>query len=258
MTEAESTRRVVDGHGIRLVTAGSGPPLVYLHGLGDTGALLPVLADLARTGTRTVIRPDHPGFLDSDPFAGDSVRELAAVHIALLNDLALGPVDLVGCSFGGWVAAEVALSAPGSVRTLTLIDPAGLPGDGSAPNAFSTDPALMLDLTVHDPDRRAALRATPPDERVARGLARSHATARRLAEDPYMCDPTLAARLAALRMPVQLFWGAEDGVIPVGYALGWQRALPADTRVEIIDEAGHLPHVERPDEFLARFAPVAV
>ncbi|MDO9395761.1 MAG: hypothetical protein Q7T71_04365, partial [Herbiconiux sp.] len=49
---------------VRVLTAGTGDPLLYLHGTGDAGALLPVLVTLAER--YRVIRPDHPGFLDSD------------------------------------------------------------------------------------------------------------------------------------------------------------------------------------------------
>lgn len=252
MTTVRITHRTSGDHEIRFLTAGSGPALVYLHGVGDTGDLLPVCHTLA--ATRTVIRPDHPGFLFSGPFAGSSVRELAAAHLTLLRDLDLGPVDLIGCSLGGWVAAELTVLDPTAVRTLTLIDPAGLPGDGSAPDVFATDPDRLLDLTVADPVRRAAARSAPADPVVTRAVARSRETAQRIAGRPYMHDPSLAGRLAGLSRPLQLFWGAQDGVLPVSYAADWTRAVPG-LQVDVIDGAGHLPHVERPDEFLARFDP---
>lgn len=233
---------------LRVVSQGSGVPLVYLHGTGDAGAMLPVLTRLAER--YRVVRPDHPGFIESDDLGQERVADLAGVHLRLLDALAIDRFVLVGCSFGGWVAAELALLAPDRVSELVLIDPAGMPGDGSAPDIFTLGPAETLERTVHDPDRRAAVRAATPDPVVVERLGRSRETARRLAADPYMHDPALPTRAGALRMPVQIVWGREDGIVPLAYADDWTAAVPGAV-LHVISDAGHLPHVEQPDEFLA-------
>ncbi|MBM9468125.1 alpha/beta fold hydrolase [Nakamurella leprariae] len=245
-----TTEFVALPHGaVRVVEAGSGPVVVYLHGVGDQGELLPALASLA--ADHRVLRPDHPGFVESDDAAVNSVRELASLQLAVLDRLVVQEFDLIGCSLGGWVAVELALLAGDRVRSLTLIDAAGLAGDGSAPDIFATDPATMLRLTVHDEQRREAARTAPPDAVVSRRLQRSRETARRIAADPYMHDPSLPDRARVISVPVQVFWGAQDGVIPVSYATAWSAVFPT-ADVQIIDRAGHLPHVERPEEFLSR------
>ena len=236
---------------LRVVSRGSGPALVYLHGAGDSGALLPALHTLS-TSFR-VIRPDHPGFLSGDDLGCRTIAELALAHHRLLDVLEVDEFVLVGCSLGGWAAAELALRIPERVRQLVLIDPAGLPGDGTAPDIFTLDAEEILKRTVHDEGSRAAARAATPDETVREGLARSLETARRLAGDPYMHDPGLAARVSALRMPVQLVWGQDDGIIPLSYASDWTAKIPG-ARLHVIAQAGHLPHVEQPEEFLSAIA----
>ena len=252
----ERIQRVpLTGGSLRVITAGSGPALVYLHGTGDQGELLPVLRTLSVN--HFVVRPDHPGFIESDDIAPDGdhdlggVRGMAAVHEHLLDTLGVEEFVLVGCSLGGWTAAELALRIPDRVTRLVLIDPAGLPGDGSAPNIFELDAEDTLSATVHDPERRAAARAAARqgDPTISARIARSVARARSIASDPYMHDPTLAARLGALKMPVDIVWGREDGIVPVSYARSWTDALP-QARLTIVPEAGHLPHVEKPATFL--------
>ncbi|MCS5734779.1 alpha/beta fold hydrolase [Herbiconiux daphne] len=251
MTDERIERLTLHGGQLRTITAGDGPPLVYLHGVGDNGAFLPVLGDLAERFR--VIRPDHPGFLESDDFAVESVGDLAAVHRQALDALGIDRLTLIGCSLGGWTAVELALLVPERVEQLILIDPAGLAGDGTAPNVFELDPVSALEATVFDEDRRAAARANPREPTVAALLARNRATARRIAGDPYMHDPSLAARAtrwaAEHPVPVHLVWGENDGVVPVSYLSAWRHVFP-EARVTVIPRAGHLPHVERPQEFL--------
>ncbi|WP_290805936.1 alpha/beta fold hydrolase [Herbiconiux sp.] len=250
-------RLALSGGTLRLITAGDGPALVYLHGTGDQGSLLPVFATLAEQ--YRIVRPDHPGFLQSDDFrpAITSIAEIAAVHEQLLDELGIDEFVLVGCSLGGWVAAELALRIPHRVRRLVLIDPVGLAGDGSAPNLFDLTSEQALVATVHDEGRRAAARSAAPDPQVAAGLARSRAAAQRLAGDPYMHDPSLAGRLGSLALPVELVWGDDDGIVPVSYARFWLDALP-QAHLTVVPDAGHLPHVEQPQavrDVLTREAP---
>lgn len=247
---AERVQRVVLRRGsLRVITAGEGVPLVYLHGVGDDGSMLPILSRLAEY--YSVVRPDHPGFLESDDMQVATVAEIAAVQLELVDSLGIDQFVLVGCSFGGWVAAELALLVPDRVISLTLIDAAGLAGDGSAPDLFSLSPEESLRATIFDPARRAAALAVPRPSALTERLLRSRAEAYRLASNPLMHDPTLRERLAALTVNSHIVWGAEDGIIPVAYAAEWAEAI-AQSRVSVIEQAGHLPHVEHTEEFLAR------
>jgi len=244
----ESHRITVGAGALRVLTAGSGEPLVYLHGVGDAGEPFPALASLAER--YRVVRPDHPGFIESDDLGALSARDIAAVELQLLDDLGIGSFVLIGCSFGGWVAAELALLASDRVSRLLLIDAVGLAGPEPSLNIFEADPVTVLKATTYSDERRALALAAPPAEPIATRLARSRARAQLVAGDPYMHDPTLAARLSDLTVDTTVIWGAHDGVVPPSYARQWTRAI-STAHLEIIDEAGHLPHIEQPERFLA-------
>lgn len=229
------------------VVSGEGTPLLYLHGVGDTGAPSALLTRLAHE--HTVIRPDHPGFLGSDPLGCATVADVAARHVALLDALGVERCTVVGSSFGGWVAAELALLAPERVAALVLVDPAGLRGPEPAPDLFALEPEQVVALSFRDPTLKAGAASLPDQAReVLRG---NLAAARRLA--PTLTDPTLAQRLGALACPTLVAWGADDEVFPPSYADQWRAAVP-HARVEIVEGAGHLPHTERLEDFLALLA----
>lgn len=250
-TRVEETLVAVDGGRIRVLTDGAGPPLLYLHGVGDLGAWVPPLAVLARA--HRVVRPDHPGFNGSDDLAVDSPADVAGVHLRLLDALGIDAVVVVGCSFGGWVATELALLAPERVRRLVLVDPAGMPAEEEVPRVLDLDPVAAAPLTFSGPGMQAAARdrARGMDAATAARDARNRATARRLAGDPYLHDPTLPERVAGLGLPVTVVWGEDDRIIPVSHARAWTAALP-HAELAVVPGAGHLPHVEQPAGFFAR------
>lgn len=241
----------IDGARIRVLTDGDGPPLLYLHGVGDLGGWIPPLAELART--HCVVRPDHPGFNGSDDAPAGSLAELAVLHLRLLDALGIDSAVVVGCSFGGWVATELAVQAPERVRRLVLIDPAGMPADEELPRLLDLDPVAAASLTFSGQEMvtAAQARARAMDPTTAARDVRNREAARRLAGDPYMHDPALPERVAGLRMPVTVLWGADDRIIPVSHARSWSAAIP-HAELAIVPRAGHLPHVEQPGEFFAR------
>ena len=59
----------------------------------------------------------------------------------------------------------------------------------------------------------------------------------------------IAHQLALLDVPTQLIWGAHDRVVSVDYGRQWQQALP-DARMQVIEDAGHYPHIEQPEAFV--------
>jgi len=259
LTESPSTAAepraetvVVDGTRIHVLRAGDGVPLVYLHGAGDLGGWLPALGGLA--GSFRVVRPDHPGYNASEDAAGvDSVADLADRYVAILDALGVGRCHLVGTSLGGWLAAELALRIPARVERLVLVDPAGLPAAVPAPSMFEVSPDELVELTCGDAESLAAGRARDAAVRADAALSerrrRNGATTARLAGEPYLHDPGLAARLPGLRTPTLLVWGALDGLCPVETASRWTAFLP-DARLHVVDGAGHLPLVDRPAEFV--------
>jgi pimeloyl-ACP methyl ester carboxylesterase len=227
--------------------AGEGRTALYLHGVGDAGGLIPSIAAFA--ARRRVVRPDHPGFLRSPEGGFGSVRELAEWYGEQLEPWGLGErIDLIGCSLGGWIAAELALARPEAFATLTLIDPAGLPGGPGQPDVFAIGAEESIDRTFATAALRSAARQSPPTPELAAMLARSRGAARRIASSPPMHDPALRERLGALRCPTTVIWGEHDGIIPPSTAAAWQRAVP-HAKLSVILDAGHLPHLEQPEAF---------
>jgi pimeloyl-ACP methyl ester carboxylesterase len=240
----------VRGTGVRILRQGSGEPLVFLHGAGDRGEWLPVLAGLAADWA--VFRPDHPGFNQSDDDERiDSVHDLAFFYLDLLDALELPRVTLVGASLGGWLAAEIAVLDPDRVTALVLIDAAGLRVAGApATDVFTLNPVQLAELLFHDQAlrsaaiERAAVLDQSPEE--LRNYLRNRIATSHLAWNPYFHDPKLAERLHRVTAPTVVIWGSEDRLLPVAHAQRWQELIE-DARIELIADAGHLPHIEQPE-----------
>lgn len=254
MTAQAIAAEYIDVRNIRIWVehGGDGQPLLYLPGVdpdGDDPALSLLSQDFH------VYRPHHPGFgrSDDDP-AVDSVVDLAFRYLDLLDALGLDRVCLAGLSLGGWMAAQIAVLAPDRVARLVLVCPAGLRPPVPVPDLFTLDPVELAMLIHHQPRVRDAAVATMCEmtsdtERFTRYL-RSRAATAHLGWNPYLHDPKLAGRLHRVRSDVLLVWGAHDQFLPPECALAWQQALPR-SRVEVIEEAGHRPHAEQPEAFVA-------
>jgi pimeloyl-ACP methyl ester carboxylesterase len=237
---------------VRVVTAGSGEPLLYLHDPGDLGPWSPLLADLA--GHFAVWRPDPPGFnASADGGEIDSVHELAFFYLDLLDQLGLDRVIVAGADLGGWVAADLATIEPQRVSRLILAAPRGTRTDERVPDVFLLSPAELAELTYHTDEARSAARrhaeelADGPD-RFLRYLRNRSATVH-LGWNPYLHDPKLPRRLHRVTAPALILWGAQDRLLPVRHARRWAELLPR-ARVTIVDDAGHLPLTEQPDASL--------
>jgi pimeloyl-ACP methyl ester carboxylesterase len=144
----------VSGCAVHLLRGGAGPPLVYLHGGGAAGLWRRFHALLAERFE--VYAPDHPGFGASEERADlADVAGLASHYLDLTDGLELERALLVGASFGGRVACELALRAPERFSQLVLLAPVGLerirPSGDVAPRLGSI--ALQTLLIWGDDDR---------------------------------------------------------------------------------------------------------
>jgi pimeloyl-ACP methyl ester carboxylesterase len=249
MSDYSTSVIAVRGCRIRLMRGGAGRPLVILH--GATGlSWLPFMKTLSQKFD--VIAPEHPGFGESDnPDWLDTIHDLAYFHLDLLNELKLDGVHLVGMSFGGWVAAELAVRSTERLASLTLAGAAGL----NVPGVEQMDPFLVTDeqrLRGFFYDQRRA------DETIARALRpeyedtalKNRTTVAKLTWQPRAYDPHLAKWLHRVDVPTLLVWGDHDRMFPKEHALAYQRLIP-NAKVTIVPECGHVPHIEKPDVFAA-------
>jgi pimeloyl-ACP methyl ester carboxylesterase len=233
---------------------GRGPALVYLHG---PWGLNPDRAFIARlAGAHTVYAPRHPGTTPGDPngiHAFTDWLDLLVYYGELLDRLQLdGPVAFVGHSFGGLVAAELAAMSPKSVGKLALIDPIGL---------WRDDLPVKNWMVLSDTERRPSLFADPkgdaaqqlfatpsdPDGRVdvlAQFVWSQACTGKFVWPVP---DRGLKHRIHRIAAPSLIIWGESDRIIAPDYAKEFAKRI-AGARVQLIAKAGHLPHLEQPEE----------
>jgi len=232
---------------VELFREGNGTPLLYLHGAGAGGRWLAFQERLAKDFS--VYFPSHPGHGGS-PAAEwiEHISDLAFHYLDLLDELDLERVHLVGASFGGWIAAEIATMASHRLASLVLIDPVGIRVDGWIyPFLFGMDIPEIVTTIFQNP--MAALALAPPDQSVET-LAlqyRQGAALARVSWNPYLYNPLLRRRLGRISAPTLLCWGAHDKLAPLApCGETWARAIPG-ARLRVFDESGHVPHLEEPD-----------
>lgn len=239
---------------VEVFSDGEGPTLVYLCGGGMPGATSGWNEMLEHLSRRFhVVAPMHPGFGASTGVEHlRSVPDLVYFYLDLLDALELRGVMLVGHSFGGMVAAELAAVQPERFSHLALIAPLGLWND-SYPvlDFFACKPSELVAVTFHDPtsERVLAVAKAPSDheDMIQYMLDRAKTTAtvaRFLWPIP---NKGLADRLHRISAPTLVAWGASDAIASPRYADDFRDGIRG-ARVEVIEDAGHVPPFERPVE----------
>jgi pimeloyl-ACP methyl ester carboxylesterase len=244
------SRVIVRDTPVDLLRDGSGPPLLFLHGAGAGGRWLTFQQRLAERFD--VLAPSHPGHAGA-PAAEwiEHISDLAFHYLDLLDTLGLDRVHLVGASFGGWIAAEMATMVSPRLQTLVLIDAVGIRVEGWIyPFLFGMDLPEIVATVFHDP--MAALALAPPDMSIdtLAVLYRQNTALARVAWNPYLYNPLLRRRLARIAVPTLLVWGAHDRLAPLVCAEAWRKEIPGAT-LRVFDGAGHVPHLEEPDAVAA-------
>lgn len=266
------TKREIDvrGRNVALIEAGSGPPLVYLHGFADVhgvaGDLLSFHAALAQTNR--LIAPAHPGCNGSSEMQqGNRVEDFLFHYCEFLDALALDRFALVGHCVGGWIAAEYAVRHPERVSRLVLIGATGLfvPGEHigdifiNAQPDHGTSLASLRQMLFASAEAPEALRWYPDgrgdlDEETRRyGMLRFGSAIG--FKPPYFYNRPLVERLYRADMPALAVWGAEDHMVPVAHGRTYAERLGRSAPLALIPGAGHVAHVENPDAVLAHVGP---
>jgi pimeloyl-ACP methyl ester carboxylesterase len=240
------------GVDLELWEGGDGPPVLFLHGAGGFNPEDPFVGLLARE--RRVIAPSHPGFGGSAlPDWLDRPDDIAILYLELLAQLGHPQLDLIGCSLGGWIAAELASMVPERFRRLVLVGPVGVKLGGrdrlDIPDIFAMPAAAVEKLLYHDPDRHRPDVSQLSDAQLEIML-RNRETTALLVWEPYMHNPKLRHRLYRVRCPTLLLRGASDGLISPAYLEGYAALLP-NARTATIAAAGHVPQLEQAEAFAA-------
>ena len=227
---------------------GQGRAYLLLHGGAgpqSIGALGAALQNTAR-----VLTPIHPGFSGTArPEWFSRVKDLALAYLTLLERLNLRDVVVVGNSVGGWIAAEMGLRSSPRLAAIVLLNAVGI--DTGSPDKHIIDPlkvppSELASLAFHDPGRYAITPTTPEARAV---MVANQQTLRTYAGEPFMHDPALYARLAAMSVPSLVIWGQSDGIVDMDYGRRFAGGMPRST-FEVVTEAGHFPHIEQPTAVL--------
>lgn len=244
--------------------SGDGAPLVYFHG---PWGLAPDRAFVARlAATHKVFAPKFPGTSRGDPNAVHALggwHDLVVYCGELFDRLEVASAAIVGHSFGALLAAECAVAASRLAGRLVLIDPVGLwRDDYPVKNWMILSDAARRPALFADPNGAAARRffdvPAEPDARVDTLAQSTWAQACTGKFVWPIADRGLKNRIHRIAAPTLIVWGRADGIAPPIYAEEFARRI-AGAKVEVIDGAGHLPHLEQKERaveaigaFLAR------
>jgi pimeloyl-ACP methyl ester carboxylesterase len=259
---------------------GRGTPVLFIHGLGSS-SYMEWRFNLEHASLRhRVYAPDLPGFGRSEkPRARYGVPYFTRFVERYMEGRGLRSAAIIGASLGGRIALELALERPSLVSKLVLVNSLGLgrpnlqlsyglmtlPRVGEAVmnvarGALNWAPAPVI--------RRVAARYTGSTSDLEKTMSDDYfahlrelyaadgyhdaylATVRSLVtlKALFGADYDQSKRLHAIKVPVQLIWGADDPLFPVAHA-SRAHALIRDSRLTVIEGAGHTPQAERPEEF---------
>ena len=250
---------------ISILSAGTGSPVICIHGLGATkGSFLPTVAALA--DRFRMISLDLPGF-------GDSSKPLLAPYhppffarsvVDLMNAMGIKRAHMIGNSMGGRVALSLGLRHADRVRKLALLAPslAWRRQRPWAPLVRLLRPELgLIQITPRPVVERFVRRIIPGADTswvqagvdeflraylTPRGRMAFYASARQI----YLEEPHGAkgfwTRLAKMEPECLFIWGKRDTLVPIGFAAHVKRALPSALHLQL--DCGHVPQLERPVE----------
>jgi pimeloyl-ACP methyl ester carboxylesterase len=230
---------------------GSGPPLLLLPGEEALELNAPFLDEL--TKSYEVIIPSPPGFGRSTrPDWITGPEDIAYMMLDIVDDLGLRNIPVVGCSFGGWIAAEMATKDDGFISKLVLVDPYGIkpgkPTDRDIQDVWLLSPDEVMALKWHDVAKGKRDFPSMPEDQLTI-VARNRESFARFGWEPYLHNPKLPHRLHRIKVPTLLVWGESDGIVTPQYGEAYRKLIP-DARLAIVPQAGHLPHIEQPQAFL--------
>lgn len=229
---------------------GTGTPVVLIHGFAsDATSWAPLETHLRH---RPLIRIDLPGHGKSPKLKLNGFAELAKIVRRTFDELSLDEAHLVGHSLGGALCLALADTRPRSIKSVTLISPAGLGPDvngevlggiGRATRAESLGPWLRQMVKDDTLITDAYVRLAMAPRTDANMRAAQQALADSLFPDGVQAFD-LRAALGRLEMPARLIWGKADKIIPWRHALG----APGNIALHLFEGVGHIPHFEAPEE----------
>jgi pimeloyl-ACP methyl ester carboxylesterase len=250
----------VFGQSIHYFDLGSGPVVVLLHGLGSRkDDWLPVFEPMAQKYRLLV--PDQIGFGRSDkPLLDYSVQTWVDFLNEFLRQLKVEKASLVGESLGGWIAALYVAEISGGahlvpVEKLVLVDAAGLKQDQPIPDLNPSSLAAMrgvMEAVFYDTSwvNEDALRKIFTDKL---GVHDGY-TVRSFLGNPTRDKERLDERMRSIKAPTLVVWGKQDKLLPIASGERYAAGI-AGAKMVSFEKCGHVPAVEKTEEFLAAVMP---
>jgi pimeloyl-ACP methyl ester carboxylesterase len=228
---------------------GEGEPFLVLHGGGGPTTVASFAQSFALSqGVRAIV-PVHPGFGGTArPDRLRTVRQLASLYAALLDELAANDVTVIGNSIGGWIAAEIALRSSPRVSGVVLANAVGIevPGHPVA-DFFSLTLDEVFARSYFNPEPFRFDPTTLPPEIMA--IQAGNRATLALYAGTSMTDPSLEERLSQVTVPVLVVWGDSDHIVDLDYGRAFAAAIPT-ARFQVLSQSGHMPQLETPDELI--------
>ena len=252
MSSERSDRVSINGIALEVRRRGKGSPLLVLCGEEELEFDSPWLSDLAQK--HELILPSAPGFGQSErPDWISNVDDLSYIYLDLVEKLGLKAVPMVGFSFGGWLATEIAVKDDSFISKLVLVAPYGVklggPLERDIADIWALPPADVLKRKWHDPDKGKRDFPSLPEETL-RVVARNVESLARFCWDPYMHNPRLRHRLHRIKVPTLVVWGDKDGIMTPAFGKSYAGLIPG-AHFKTVADAGHYPHLEQPAAFNA-------
>lgn len=235
-----------------VLKGGTGKPLLVFHGeLGFPGWLK---WNEALAKKRTLYIPLHPGFGKS-PRADwiMDMRDLAAFYTRFVREQKLAPAEVIGFSFGGWLAAEMAVANSAQFSKMILVGATGLrPPEGAIADLFTVTARTYLNNSVINKNNPEFARMFGGEQTPQQFEEWEDARAEtaRIAWKPYMFTQSMEHLLENVTdLPTLLLWGKQDRNVPLAAAELYQKKI-AGAKLVTFDNCGHMPEVEKADEFI--------
>jgi pimeloyl-ACP methyl ester carboxylesterase len=250
----------VFGQSIHYFDLGSGPVVVLLHGLGSRKEdWLPVLEPMAQKYRLLV--PDQIGFGKSEkPLLDYSIQTYVDFLNEFLRQLKVEKASLVGESLGGWIAGLYAAEIGDGahlipVEKLVLVDAGGLKQDQPLPDLNPSSLAAMrglMEAVFYDTSwlNEDALRKIFTDKLAVK----DGYTVRSILSNPSRETQRLDGRLGSIKAPTLVVWGKQDKLLPIASGERYAAGI-AGAKVVSFDKCGHVPPIEKTEEFLAAVMP---
>jgi pimeloyl-ACP methyl ester carboxylesterase len=251
MIKATEETLNVGGAELVMVKGGSGKPLLIFHDeLGYPGWMT---WNETLAHDRTLLIPLQPGYGKTPKLEWvRNFRDLAGFYANVVREMKLDPIDVIGFSAGGFIAAEMAAADPKIFSKIVLVAPMGIkPEQGEIMDIYPITIRSHLRATVADPA------GTPEFSKIYGGemtpeqfeaFEDARAESARISWEPYMHNPSLPHLLRGMKTPTLLVYGSADRVVPRGCIDGYKQAIPS-AQVAVIENVGHRPEIENSAEF---------